>query len=187
LANRAALVPTRAQVAAAEAVVNEARRRLAGRIVIDYVVPDYYAKRAQTMHGRPGPGSSWTVTPMGKVLPCHAADSIPELAFDNIRGAPASRHLGEFGSFPTGSAAPIGCPNSAVPAIVAKSIGAAAGASFRAGRDAAATDPPPAGSRRCMPKSPPLADAESQAGGDRFIYRSYASMEAAGNRSTELH
>src|SRR5262249_8272647 len=41
--NRAALMPTRAQLEAATATVTAARERLKGRVVIDYVVPDYYA------------------------------------------------------------------------------------------------------------------------------------------------
>src|SRR3712207_8683290 len=45
LANRDALLPTRTQLEAATATVEAARRDLKGRLVIDYVVPDYYAKR----------------------------------------------------------------------------------------------------------------------------------------------
>src|ERR1700728_2346489 len=44
LQNRAALIPTRAQIAKAVATVEAAEKRLAGRIRIDSVVPDYYAK-----------------------------------------------------------------------------------------------------------------------------------------------
>jgi PqqA peptide cyclase len=40
LANRAALLPTRAQLDAATATVEAARERLRGTLVIDYVVPD---------------------------------------------------------------------------------------------------------------------------------------------------
>ena len=46
LRNRAALMPTRVQLDRATAVVDAARTRLAGRLVIDYVVPDYYAPRS---------------------------------------------------------------------------------------------------------------------------------------------
>src|SRR5262249_8985032 len=45
LANRAALLPSREQLDKATATVETARARLAGRLVIDYVVPDYYAQR----------------------------------------------------------------------------------------------------------------------------------------------
>src|SRR5579863_2744772 len=44
LANRAALMPTRTQVDAAIEIVAAAEKRLAGRIRLDSVVPDYYAK-----------------------------------------------------------------------------------------------------------------------------------------------
>src|SRR3546814_2526209 len=42
--NRAALMPTREQVAAAVATVEAARERLRGVLVIDHVPPDYYAR-----------------------------------------------------------------------------------------------------------------------------------------------
>src|SRR5262249_7761136 len=44
LPNRAALLPTRDQVDRAVAAVDELRARHHGRIVIDAVVPDYYAR-----------------------------------------------------------------------------------------------------------------------------------------------
>src|SRR5215469_3367376 len=44
LANRAALMPTRPQLEKAVAIISAAEKRLAGRIRIDSVVPDYYAK-----------------------------------------------------------------------------------------------------------------------------------------------
>jgi len=45
LANRRALLPTEAQLERATAIVAEARLRLKGILTIDYVVPDYYARR----------------------------------------------------------------------------------------------------------------------------------------------
>ena len=44
LANRAALIPPRKETEAAIALVEAARPQLAGRLVIDMVVPDYYAR-----------------------------------------------------------------------------------------------------------------------------------------------
>jgi len=44
LRNRAALMPTREQVSEAVRLVAEARERLKGRLVIDAVLPDYYAQ-----------------------------------------------------------------------------------------------------------------------------------------------
>jgi len=84
LRNRAALISTREELARATAVVENARTRLNGSVVIDYVVPDYYAKRPKACMG--GWGRRFlNVTPSGKVLPCHAAESISGLQFDNVR------------------------------------------------------------------------------------------------------
>lgn len=83
LLNRAALMPTAAQVMVAANEVDELRRRHAGRIVIDTVVPDYYAEYPKACMG--GWGSrAINVTPSGKALPCHAAETIQELRFDNV-------------------------------------------------------------------------------------------------------
>src|ERR1700726_2912705 len=78
LKNRAALMPTRAQVERAVAAVEALRVRHQGRIVIDAVVPDYYARFPKPCVGGWG-RRSLNVTPAGKVLPCHAAESIPEI------------------------------------------------------------------------------------------------------------
>lgn len=87
LRNRAALMPTREQLDRMTAYVEEARERLKGVIVIDYVIPDYYANYPKSCMG------GWArrflnLTPAGKVLPCHAAESIPGLEFDNVRDRP---------------------------------------------------------------------------------------------------
>jgi pyrroloquinoline quinone biosynthesis protein E len=84
LKNRAALMPTRAQVERATAEVEELRRRHQGRIVIDAVVPDYFARLPKPCVGGWG-RRSLNVTPSGRVLPCHAAESIPGLEFWNVR------------------------------------------------------------------------------------------------------
>ncbi|MDA8048715.1 MAG: pyrroloquinoline quinone biosynthesis protein PqqE [Rhodospirillales bacterium] len=87
LRNRPSLIPTRAEVAAAVAIVAAARERLKGRLVIDHVVPDYYAKRPKACMG------GWArqfinITPSGLVLPCHAAQGIPTLRFESVRERP---------------------------------------------------------------------------------------------------
>jgi pyrroloquinoline quinone biosynthesis protein E len=84
LRNRAALMPTRAQVDAAVRAVDELRKRHHGRIVIDAVVPDYHARFPKPCVGGWG-RRSLNVTPAGKVLPCHAAESIPGLEFWNVK------------------------------------------------------------------------------------------------------
>ena len=78
LRNRAALMPTRAQVTRSIEVVEEARERLKGVLVIDFVVPDYYATWPKPCMGGWGRGIL-NVTPSGKALPCHAAETIPGL------------------------------------------------------------------------------------------------------------
>jgi PqqA peptide cyclase len=82
--NRAALIPTYEQTVQSIDLVENARERLKGVLTIDMVVPDYYAKRPKPCMGGWGKGFM-NITPAGKVLPCHAAESIPSLAFDNVR------------------------------------------------------------------------------------------------------
>ena len=84
LKNRSALMPTRDQVLESAEIVAQARERLKGVLVIDFVVPDYYAKRPKPCMGGWGRGII-NITPSGKVLPCHAAESLPGLTFDNVR------------------------------------------------------------------------------------------------------
>src|ERR1044071_9289401 len=84
LKNRAQLMPTRTQVERAVDTVERLRKEHRGQIVIDAVVPDYYARFPKACVGGWG-RRSLNVTPSGKVLPCHAAESIPELTFWNVR------------------------------------------------------------------------------------------------------
>jgi pyrroloquinoline quinone biosynthesis protein E len=91
LANRDALLPSRAAIAEARATAEAARARLRGKIEILFVLPDYHADRPRAcMDG-------WArrylvVTPDGRALPCHQADSIPALSFENVR----TRSLGDI-------------------------------------------------------------------------------------------
>ena len=87
LHNRAALMPTREQAEASVELIEAARARLKGSLVIDYVVPDYYARYPKPCMGGWG-RQNLNVTPSGKVLPCHAAETIPGLRFDNVRERP---------------------------------------------------------------------------------------------------
>ena len=84
LQNRAALMPTRAQVDKAVEVVAAAEKRLAGRIRIDSVAPDYYARYPKACMGGWGQ-RLMLIDPAGRALPCHAAGVIPGLDFENIR------------------------------------------------------------------------------------------------------
>jgi pyrroloquinoline quinone biosynthesis protein E len=82
--NRRALMPTRDQVHRAMHEMEIIRPRYAGRLVIDMVVPDYYARRPKACMGG-WARRSLNVTPSGRVLPCHAAETIPGLEFWSVR------------------------------------------------------------------------------------------------------
>ena len=83
--NRAALLPTREQVDRARETATAAKARLAGKIDIFYVLPDYYEARPKPCLN--GWGQRYlTVNPVGEVLPCPTASSaIPDLRFENVR------------------------------------------------------------------------------------------------------
>lgn len=77
--NRAALIPTLSQVHAAADFVAAARQRIA----IDHVTPDLYGIRPKACLG--GWGARFLlIDPGGRVLPCHAAATIPGLEFERI-------------------------------------------------------------------------------------------------------
>jgi PqqA peptide cyclase len=84
LKNRDHLMPTREQVDQCINVVEAAQKRLAGKIRIDCVVPDYYAKYPKACMGGWG-RRLLLIDPAGRALPCHAAGVIPGLQFDNVR------------------------------------------------------------------------------------------------------
>lgn len=84
LRNRDALLPSREQLQAARALAAEARRRLAGKMELLFVTPDYYADQPKAcMDG-------WArrfvlISPTGLVLPCHAAHTLPGLEWWSVR------------------------------------------------------------------------------------------------------
>lgn len=82
--NRHALMPTLSQVTYATEVVERERKRLAGVLAIDHVKPDHFSRYPKACMGGWG-RAGINVTPSGRVLPCHAAESLPGLAFDNVR------------------------------------------------------------------------------------------------------
>ena len=84
LKNQSAFLPSRKQLDIATQLVEDYRFKLKGILAIDYVVPDYYAKRPKSCMG--GWGRQFlNITPAGKVLPCHAAESLNFLSFDNVK------------------------------------------------------------------------------------------------------
>lgn len=81
--NRGALLPSRAQLEQAEEVVRAARERLADRMDVLYILPDYYERYPKPCMGGWG-ARQLTVAPNGDALPCPAAQSLP-LPGANVR------------------------------------------------------------------------------------------------------
>ena len=84
LKNRDALLPTPQQLENCLRAVEAAQLRLAGKIRIDSVVPDYYARYPKACMGGWG-RRLLLIDPSGQALPCHAAGVIPGMQFDNVR------------------------------------------------------------------------------------------------------
>jgi PqqA peptide cyclase len=90
-ANRSSLLPTRDQLMQSMDFLKAAQQRLEGKIRVEYVVPDYYAKYPKPCMGGWG-RKLMLITPNGDALPCHAARVIPDLFFENAK----SRSLKEI-------------------------------------------------------------------------------------------
>jgi len=85
-ANREHLLPTRPQLDRSLEILKNAADRLRGKIRIESVVPDYYAKYPKPCMGGWG-RKLMLITPTGDALPCHAAQIIPNLRFDNVKAS----------------------------------------------------------------------------------------------------
>ena len=83
-ANRDFLFPTRQQLQSSVEFLKKAEERLRGKIRVEFVVPDYYAKFPKACMGGWG-RKLMLVTPNGDALPCHAARMIPGLSFENVK------------------------------------------------------------------------------------------------------
>ena len=86
LANREALLPTRAQVDVARAQVNELRPTMNG-VELTFVLPDYLAGRPRACM------AGWAqrylvIAPDGAVLPCQAASAITTLSWERVGQRP---------------------------------------------------------------------------------------------------
>ena len=78
------LLPTREQLARAEATAHEYQDRMKDEMRIIYVVPDYFEERPKACMN--GWGSIFlTIAPDGSALPCHAAGQLPGLSFPNVK------------------------------------------------------------------------------------------------------
>ncbi|MDX2193409.1 MAG: pyrroloquinoline quinone biosynthesis protein PqqE [Gemmatimonadales bacterium] len=84
LRNRDWLMPTRAQLDAAQPVVEAAMRAHKGRMQILYVLPDYHQAFPKPCYG--GWGNFYIVlAPDGRALPCHGATELDFLTLDSVR------------------------------------------------------------------------------------------------------
>lgn len=86
LLNRDRLLPTREQVKYASKIYKEAKMRLAKKMEIIWVIPDYYASVPKPCMGGWG-AIGLTVAPDGVVLPCPTAGVINTLSFENVRNS----------------------------------------------------------------------------------------------------
>ncbi len=86
LLNRSEFLPTREQIAAAEAAVARARERLGKKMTIYFVIPDYFDERPKACMNGWG-AIHLTIAPDGSALPCQEARVIPGLEFPNVRDA----------------------------------------------------------------------------------------------------
>jgi len=84
LKNRDLLLPTREQLDSSIRVLHEAQKRLSGRIHLQAVLPDYYARYPKACVGGWGQ-QLLLIDPAGQALPCHSAGLIPGMTFDNVR------------------------------------------------------------------------------------------------------
>ncbi|MBS7791600.1 pyrroloquinoline quinone biosynthesis protein PqqE [Roseococcus sp. SDR] len=169
LANRAALLPTRAQLDEATRIVEAARAAHRGRLVIDYVVPDYHAARPKACMG--GWGRRFLgVSPAGNILPCHAAESIAGMQFPNVREASLAAAWGEsaaFNAFRGTGWMPKPCQGCE---HAERDWGGCRCQAFALTGDAAATDPACA----LSPHHGMLAEALAEAGESTFRYRDFS-------------
>jgi PqqA peptide cyclase len=169
LLNRAALMPTREQLDATTAAVEAARAQLAGVLTIDYVIPDYYARMPKACMG--GWGRQFlNVDPAGRVLPCHAATTIPGMTFETVhdRGlADIWQNSEAFNRFRGTQWMPEPCASCEYREV---DWGGCRCQALALAGDAAATDP-------VCHKSPrhqeilAMAEAESTAPSDALVYR----------------
>jgi pyrroloquinoline quinone biosynthesis protein E len=82
--NREALLPSREQFAEAEHIAQAFKEKVAGKMKIYYVVPDFYEDRPKACMN--GWGSTFlTIAPDGTALPCHSARELPGLQFPNVK------------------------------------------------------------------------------------------------------
>ncbi len=179
LKNRAALMPTLQQIEEASRIVEDAAMRLKGVLAIDYVVPDYYALRPKKCMGGWG-RQFFNISPAGKILPCHAAETITGLQFESVRDHSIAwiwRHSEALNRYRGTGWMPEPCAGCA---FKEDDFGGCRCQAFALAGDAGLTDP-------ACSLSPihaqvfSIAEAEAGGGLRRFVYRNFAggTLEAA--------
>jgi pyrroloquinoline quinone biosynthesis protein E len=101
LKNRDKLMPTPSQVERSVQLITATQSRLSGRIQLQAVLPDYYARYPKTCIGGWG-RQMMLIDPAGLALPCHAASIIPGMEFDSVRNHTLEwlwRHSAAFNRF----------------------------------------------------------------------------------------
>ncbi len=173
LKNRRSLMPTLHQLEETTRIVEEARARLLGVMVIDYVIPDYYAQRPKKCMGGWG-RQFFNISPAGKVLPCHAAESITGLNFKSVRSNHSIAWIWEnseaFEKYRGTGWMPEPCKSCEFREV---DWGGCRCQAFALTGDAGSTDP-------ACAKSPQhsrifqMAEVESETDNRRFIYRNFS-------------
>ncbi len=81
--NRDLLMPTKEQFDKAEAIAQAYKEKVAGKMKIYYVIPDFYEDRPKACMN--GWGTTFlTIAPDGVALPCHSARELPGLDCPNV-------------------------------------------------------------------------------------------------------
>lgn len=83
-ANRELLLPTIEQFKEAEAIAQAFKEKVAGKMKIYYVIPDFHEDRPKACMN--GWGTTFlTITPDGVALPCHSARDLPNLDCPSVK------------------------------------------------------------------------------------------------------
>jgi pyrroloquinoline quinone biosynthesis protein E len=183
LLNRAALLPTPEQIARARTTARAAALRPDGGMEVRFVIPDYftdYPKACMDGWGR----RFIVVNPEGLALPCHLAQTLPGLRFDNVQ----HRHLAEiwgssagFNRFRGEDWLPDPCRTCTRRTV---DFGGCRCQAFHLTGDAAATDPACALSPDHHRIEGPRLEAERAAGAPvTFVYRANGGIPVARHSS----
>ena len=96
--NVESLLPSREQLERAESIAHAYQDQYKDKMKILYVVPDYYETRPKACMN--GWGSVFlTIAPDGRALPCHAAASIPDIEFPNVKECSISQIWSDSDAF----------------------------------------------------------------------------------------